>query len=91
MAAIQSTQSRLDSLERNVIDRLKDNNEFQKEMRNALNISLEQAQKNILSNIEETQKNIAVSLDVNAQKSRSNTYITWALIVISVIALIILK
>lgn len=43
MAAVQSVQSRLDSLERNITDRLKDIQEYQKETRVTLESRLEQS------------------------------------------------
>ena len=42
MAAIQSVQSRLDGLERNISDRLRDMQDYQKETRAALQSGLEQ-------------------------------------------------
>jgi len=57
MAAIQSVQSRLDIIERNITDRLKDLSDYQKETRAG---------------------------------QQTNTYITWALIVIGVIAIILI-
>jgi hypothetical protein len=40
MVAVQTTQRRLESLERNISDRLKENLEFQKETRNSIQISV---------------------------------------------------
>lgn len=75
MAAIQSIQSRLDSLERNIIDRLKDLTEYQKETRTGLDQLKSEIQKAILE---------------GTKKQQTNTYITCGLIVLSVIAIIIL-
>lgn len=40
IAAVQTTQGRLESLERNISDRLKENLEFQKETRNSIQLSI---------------------------------------------------
>jgi len=76
MAAVQAVQSRLDSLERNITDRLKDSSDFQKEMKTAIQTSLEQ--------------NKAAN-EAIAKKQQTNTYITWGLIVLAVIVLIIIR
>lgn len=76
MAAVQAVQSRLDSLERNITDRLKDNSDFQKEMKTAMQTSLEQ--------------NKAAN-EAIAKKQQTNTYITWGLIVLVVIVLILIR
>lgn len=76
MAAVQAVQSRLDSLERNITDRLKDSSDFQKEMKTAIQNSLEQ--------------NKAAN-EAIAKKQQRNIYITWALIIIATIAIITIK
>lgn len=76
MAAVQAVQSRLDSLERNIIDRLKDSTDFQKEMKTAIQNSLEQ--------------NKAAN-EAIAKKQQLNTYITWALIVLGVASIILIR
>lgn len=80
MAAIQSIQSRLDSLERNIIDRLKDMDEFQKNTRTILHNLTEQSRLSIEKTLEEKSK-----------KQQTNTYITWALIVIGIVVIIIIS
>ena len=76
MAAAQAVQSRLDSLERNITDRLKDNADFQKDMKTAIQTSLEQ---NNASN------------EASAKKQQTNTYITWGLIFLAVIVIILIR
>jgi hypothetical protein len=73
MAAIQSVQSRLDSLERNIIDRLKDNADFQKDMKLAIQASFEQNK---------------IAQEAIAKKQQNITYITWLIIVIATILII---
>ena len=68
MAAVQSVQSRLDNLERNITDRLKDAADRQKETQTAMQHASESAVK----------------------KQQILSFITWALIVISVILGIVL-
>lgn len=76
IAAVQNVQSRLDSLERNVTDRLKDNADFQKEMRTTIQNSLEQNK---------------ATQEAFDKKLQTQTYITWALILITIITIIALK
>lgn len=76
MAAVQAVQSRLDSLERNITDRLKDSTDFQKEMKTAIQTSLEQNK---------------VAQEAIAKKQQTNTYITWGLIVLAAIAIILIR
>lgn len=78
MAAIQSVQSRLDGLERNISDRLKDAMEQQKEMRSSLQTTLEQ-----------NKTTLQALLDTTAKKQQTNAYISWALIVLGIIAIIL--
>lgn len=78
MAAIQAIQSRIDSLERNVIDRLKDNADFQKEMKIDIQSTLDKNKTLLHKNIETI-----------AKKQQTNTYITWGLIIIGIIAIIL--
>lgn len=68
MAAIQSTQSRLDNIERNLSDKMKDLSDRQKEEM--------QSMKNFM--------------DASAKKQQTNNYITWALIVLGIVAIIML-
>lgn len=63
MAAVQSVQSRLDNLERNIIDRLKDAGERQKEA---------------LATVQQ-------ATETSAKRQQVLTYITWALVVVSII------
>lgn len=76
MAAVQAVQSRLDSLERNITDRLKDSSDFQKEMKTALQNSLEQNK---------------VANEAIAKKQQTNTYITWGIIILATIAIILIN
>jgi len=80
MAAVQSVQSRLDGIERNIADRLRDLYDYQKETRNGLQAKIDQSHTSIIGTIE------------NGNKKRLiNSIITWALIVLGVIAIIIIK
>ena len=80
MAAIQSVQSRLDGLERNISDCLRDIQDYQKETRAALQSSLEQ-----------TKTALQTAVDVAAKKQQTFTYITWALVVVAIIITFVLK
>jgi chromosome segregation ATPase len=80
MAAIQSVQSRLDGLERNISDRLRDMQDYQKETRAALQNSLEQ-----------TKTALQTAVDAAAKKQQTFTYITWALVVVAIIITFVLK
>lgn len=85
MAAVQAVQSRIDSLERNITDRLKENSDFQKEMKTSLQNSLDQTAKDIKTSLEH---NTATS-EAIAKKQQTNMYITWALFVLSTILIVI--
>jgi hypothetical protein len=78
MAAIQSVQSRLDGLERNISDRLKDTMEHQKEMRSSIQKTLEQNKITLQDFLENSYK-----------KQQTNAYITWGVIIIGIIAIIL--
>lgn len=80
MAAIQSVQSRLDGLERNISDRLRDMQDYQKETRTALQSGLEQ-----------TKAALQTAVDTAAKKQQTLTYITWALVVVAIIITLVLK
>jgi chromosome segregation ATPase len=80
MAAIQSVQSRLDGLERNISDRLRDMQDYQKETRTALQSGLEQ-----------TKTALQTAVDTAAKKQQTLTYITWALVVAAIIITFVLK
>lgn len=74
MAAIQSVQSRLDGLERNIADRLRDMQDYQKETRATLQSGLEQSK-----------TTLQTAVDAAAKKQQTFTQITWALIVAAII------
>jgi chromosome segregation ATPase len=80
MAAIQSVQSRLDGLERNISDRLRDMQDYQKETRASLQSSLEQ-----------TKTALQTAVDAATKKQQTFTYITWALVVVAIIITFVLK
>jgi hypothetical protein len=67
MAAVQAIQGRLDLLERNIADRLKDNQEFQKDMKLEI--------KNLLD------QNLLVQ-EKNAKRHQINTCISWSILVL---------
>ncbi len=76
MAAIQSVQSRLDGLERNIVDRLRDIQDYQRDTRDILHSGMEQSKS-------------ALQMAVNkaAMKQQTFTYITWILVVLGIIIL----
>lgn len=76
MAAVQAIQGRLDLLERNLADRLKDNQELQKDMKLEI--------KNLLD------QNI-IFQEKNAKKHQINTYISWSILVLLGILIIVFK
>lgn len=80
MAAIQSVQSRLDGLERNISDRLRDMQDYQKETRAALQ-----------SGFEQSKTGMQTALDAAAKKQQALTYITWALVVVAIVITFVLK
>ena len=69
MLAIQSVQQRVESMERNVLDRLKETAERQRETQGALQQNLEKG----------------------FRQQRVTVYVTWALIVFSVLVLVLAK
>jgi chromosome segregation ATPase len=74
MAAIQSVQSRLDGLERNISDRLRDMQDYQKATRATLQSGLEQ-----------TKIALQTAVVTAAKKQQTLTYMTWALVVVAII------
>jgi len=80
MAAVQSVQNRLDGLERNISDRLRDMQDYQKETRLSLQTGLEQ-----LNSAMQTTLNNAV------KKQQLFTYVTWVLILFAIIITFLLK
>jgi chromosome segregation ATPase len=80
MAAIQSVQNRLDRLERNISDRLRDMQDYQKETRTILQ-----------SGLEHSKAALQTIVDRASKKQQSLSYITWALVVITIIITFLLK
>lgn len=78
MAAIQSVQSRLDGLERNISDRLRDMQDYQKETRDTFQIGLEQSKRALQS-----------ALDSISKKLQLFTYVTWAMILVAIIFILL--
>lgn len=79
MAAVQNIQSRIDSVEKNINDKIKDSGEKQSN-------ALTSFQENFLKQLEvNDQKNI-----VNFNKQQTYTKITWALIIVTLIICVIL-
>lgn len=79
MAAVQNTLSRLENIERNLTDRIKDESEKQVDKQNAVNEKLIQ-QLTVLQN----------ELSSISNKQKLNAYITWGLLILAFL-LIILK
>jgi chromosome segregation ATPase len=71
MAAVQSVQSRLDGMERNLTDRLKDMAEYQKKSHTTLQEVIHQ---------------LHSTIQALANKQQMLSYITWGLVTISMIA-----
>jgi uncharacterized phage infection (PIP) family protein YhgE len=80
MAALQSVQSRLDGLERNISDRLRDMQDYQKETRAA-----------ILNSLEQTKTALKMAVDATGKRQQTFTYITWSLVVVAIIITFVLK
>lgn len=76
MAAVQAIQGRLDLVERNISDQLKNNADFQKDMRAEIKNLFEQ-------NISFQEK--------NAKKHQINTYISWSILVLLGVLFFIFK
>ncbi len=76
MTAVQSIQGRLDLLERNLTDRLKDNQELQKDMKLEI--------KNLLD------QNM-IFQEKNAKKHQINAYVSWSILVLLGILIIVFK
>jgi len=76
MAAVQSVQSRLDGIERNLTDRLKDMSEYQKKSHTTLQEVIHQ---------------LHGAIQAFANKQQMLSYITWGLITISMIATYLLN
>jgi uncharacterized phage infection (PIP) family protein YhgE len=74
MAAIQAITSRLDSVERNLTDRLRDMQDFHKETRVGIQTTIDQVKSTLETGIEKA-----------AQRQKILTFITWGLIVIVVV------
>ena len=80
MAAIQSVQSRLDGLERNINDRLRIIQDYQKEKFTILQ-----------SEMKESTTSLRTTIESAIRKQRILAYITWALVSIAIISVILLK
>jgi hypothetical protein len=80
MSAVQAIQGRLDMVERNITDRIRDMQDYQKETRLALQSGLEQ-----------TKTALQTAADAAYKKQQTFTYITWALVVVAIIITFILK
>lgn len=78
MAAIQSVQSRLDGLERNISDRLRDMQDYQKETRATLQSGLEQSKTALQG-----------SIDSTSNRLQMFNYITWTMILVVIVLLIV--
>ena len=85
MTAVQSIQGRLDIVERNITDRLKDSSDFQKEMKSSLQTSIDNSTKVLKSSLEQNKE----AQEATAKKQQTQTYITWAIIIIGIIAIIL--
>jgi len=82
MAAVQSIQSRMDTVERNLSDRLKEMRSEFKEAQNSINSSLKQSFSEIANRQLESQKVIEENIISAASKQKVLTYLTWGLILV---------
>ena len=73
MAGLQSVQSRLDGLERNIIDRLRDLGEYQKESREINKTGVEEIRISVLESLRKSYK-----------QQHTAAQITWGLILLSI-------
>ena len=80
IAGIHSVLSRIEGLERNITDRLRDVLDYQKETRVTLQSELEQSK-----------TTLQTAVDTAAKKQQTHTYITWALVVVAIIITFVLK
>lgn len=80
MSAVQAIQGRLDIVERNIADKIRDVQDYQKETRAALQSGLEQ-----------TKTSLQTAVDAATKKQQTFTYITWALVVVVIIITFVLK
>lgn len=79
LAAIQNVQGRIESFERNIGDKLNEANENQ-------SATLSNFQEKVIQNLSDTKK----ELNISAKRQQKNTYITWILIIIGIIAISLL-
>lgn len=91
MAAVQSIQSRLDTVERNLSDKLKEIRSEVKETRDDINSKVKQSFSDLTNRQLESQKAIEDSINLNAKKQKLFSYLTWGLIIIAVALNIYLK
>jgi DNA repair exonuclease SbcCD ATPase subunit len=80
MSAVQAIQGRLDIVERNLSDKIRDMIEYQKETRGILQNGLEQNKLMLQSIVEKA-----------AKKLQTFTYITWVLVVIATFIIFFIK
>lgn len=80
MAAIQAVQIRLDGLERNIVDRLREMHDYHKETRATFQ-----------SAVEQSKTALQTAVDTAAKKQQTLTYVTWALVVVAIIITFVLK
>lgn len=88
MAAIQSVQSRLDSLERNIIDRLKDGADRQKEAFENFKIIQNTHFENSANIQKESFRVVQQNMEAANKRQQLFSYITWGLIVIIIVIII---
>lgn len=76
MTAVQAVQNRMETVDRNISDRIRDLQDYQKETRSAMLASLEQTK----SNLQEAQQKATQQLKIQH-------YITWGLMLVVIILL----
>lgn len=79
LVAIQNVQGRIESVERNIGDKLNEANEKQ-------TATLSNLQEKVIQNLSDTKN----ELNISAKRQQKNAYITWTLIIVGVIAISLL-
>ncbi len=80
MAAVQAIQSRLDTIERNISEKIRDLQDYQKESRATFQTNIEQLKRDLQENI-----------NIKFQQQKIFTYFTWALTIGVLIVIMINK
>lgn len=91
MAAVQSIQSRIDTVERNISDRLKEMRSEIKDGQAAINNTLKQSFSEISNGQNESQKAIQGNINSTAKTQRMLIYLSWGLFMLVCAVAVYLK